>query len=223
MPKVKDFSHLINVTFNYLTLKEIKGRRNGGWLCLFMCNCGAEYIGLLGPVKTGNTKSCGCEKVKALIARSTKHGLAYHPLIHVHREMIYRCHNPKHARYKDYGGRGITVCDDWRFNFLCFYEWAIKNGWEKGKEIDRFPDNNKGYFPENCRITDRISNQRNKRNNILITYNNETFPLSVWCEKLSLSYSMVRSRYYEGFDTVGDLFSLKYNRPGSKRLKKNKV
>jgi len=91
-----------------------------------------------------------------------KHGFKKHLLYGVWGDMKDRCHNPNNKRYKDYGNRGITVCDEWKDNPKSFIEWALAHGWEKGLCIDR-RDNNKGYSQDNCRFIDKGLNAKNAR------------------------------------------------------------
>lgn len=85
-----------------------------------------------------------------------------HPLYGIHRNMLNRCYREKHHNFKHYGGRGITVCPQWRCNYYAFAAWALKNGWLSGLQIDRI-DNDGPYSPENCRITTHTENVRNSR------------------------------------------------------------
>ena len=80
----------------------------------------------------------------------------------------HRCNNPKHISYKNYGGRGITICDDW-LDFDEFYQWSVNNGYEENKQIDR-RDNDLGYNPNNCRFVDSIINRLNKRISGVVKY-----------------------------------------------------
>lgn len=97
---------------------------------------------------------------------SYKHGFASrgdrHPLYVTWRNMKERCYNIKLEQYKDYGGRGIFVCLEWKDTFINFYNWAISNGWSENLTIDRIK-NDDGYTPSNCRFTDRITQGRNQR------------------------------------------------------------
>lgn len=94
------------------------------------------------------------------------HGLYYHPLYSVWRGMKTRCYNKNAKEYKNWGARGIIVCNEWLNNPKAFIEWAISNGYKKGLQIDR-PNNNGNYNPSNCRFTTNAENCRNKRNNKL--------------------------------------------------------
>lgn len=100
-------------------------------------------------------------------------------LRNVHSSMIQRCENPKRQQYSRYGGRGIKVCEEWLGSngFLCFYNWAMENGYSEGLSIER-KNVNGNYCPENCCWITMKEQQRNKRNNVLVKYNGEELLLS---------------------------------------------
>lgn len=125
------------------------------------------------------------------------HGLSYEPLFNVLSKMHYRCENENHSEYKNYGGRGITVCEEWSMdNASAFISWALEHGYEKGLEIDRI-NNNKGYSPDNCRFVTRQQNCRNRRSNKIVVVNNETMLLCEAVEKYSVvSKDEFERRYY---------------------------
>ena len=126
-----------------------------------------------------------------------KHGLSRTPLHRVWRLMKTRCYNPHHDRYKDYGGRGITVCDEWRENFIAFYEWSISNGYSQGLQIDRI--NNDGpYAPDNCRWTTRKVQANNRRTNHPITFMGETHTIKEWSEITGIHQNTIRARLEKG-------------------------
>lgn len=116
----------------------------------------------------------------------------------VWRNMIQRCHNPNHRQYCSYGGRGITVCDEWRNDYSCFREWALKNGYAQGLTIDRI-DNNGGYSPQNCRWATYKEQNRNKRSNRNITLNGETKCLSEWAEFFGIGVPLATRRLNDGW------------------------
>ena len=121
--------------------------------------------------------------------------------------MKKRCYNPHDARYDRYGGRGITVCDEWRNDFKAFYKWALENGYADNLTIDRI-DNNKGYFPDNCRWADAETQCRNRVSNINITIGNATKTLTEWCEIFELDYSTIHARYmHDKFKGIDYLFN----------------
>ena len=112
--------------------------------------------------------------------------------------MKVRCYNPNHGDYKRYGLRGITVCDEWytphsHAGFNAFKKWALSHGYRDDLTIDRI-DYNKGYSPENCRWVDMGVQNNNSSHNHLITYNNKTQSLSLWCREFSLPYDTIKRR-----------------------------
>lgn len=104
-----------------------------------------------------------------------------------------RCYNNCNNEYKNYGGRGIAVCDEWLHDFMSFYNWSMVNCYNDNLTIDRI-DNNGNYEPNNCRWVTMKQQQQNKRSNRNYTINGETHCLSEWCEILGLKYSTVQSR-----------------------------
>jgi hypothetical protein len=113
--------------------------------------------------------------------------------------MKHRCFSEKNENYHHYGGRGITVCQEWTANFKSFFDWAMANGWESGLEIDR-RNNDGNYTPENCRIVTRKVNSGNRRSCVYITYNGKTQSLMGWCEELNLPYKRTSERYHLGYE-----------------------
>ena len=111
--------------------------------------------------------------------------------------MRERCYDPKSKPFHDYGGRGISVCEEWRHDFAAFREWAIENGYEEGLSIDRI-DVNGNYCPENCRWITLEEQQRNKRNVKPITWNGETHLLPEWADILGIKYGTLWKRLHDG-------------------------
>lgn len=133
-----------------------------------------------------------------------KHGL-YHTKLHgVWNNMKQRCVNPNHAAYKNYGGRGISVCNEWN-EFLPFYKWCMDNGYKEGLSLDRI-NNNGNYCPQNCRFTDRITQNNNRRGNIIIEANGEEKTLPEWSRKIGISQTTLYRRYvvegWSGEETI---------------------
>lgn len=117
--------------------------------------------------------------------------------------MKNRCLNPHHRSYKNYGGRGVTVCKEW-LDFSVFLEDMGERPEETS--LDRI-DNNKGYFKENCRWATLSSQQRNKRNNLMITIGSRTEGISEWCEELKIPRYIVRNRIRRGWTSNKALFT----------------
>ena len=145
----------------YATENSKKRKRFGLYKCGF---CGNEFRTQTSLVKNGNTMSCGCYHIKRVREGKTKHGLSNTRLNRIWSSIKDRTLNSKQKQYNDYGGRGISICDEWKNDFLSFYNWAMTNGYEenKGLSIDRI-DNDGNYCPENCRWTTRVIQGRNQR------------------------------------------------------------
>lgn len=166
-----------------------------------VCDCGNIVIVIGSDLKSGNTKSCSCEQ-KRIISdykrdNPTKktHGLSKHYLYRSYISIIHRCYSVKSKAYKNYGGRGIKVCDKWMDNkngLLNFMEDIGERPSEK-HSIDRI-DNNKGYSPENCRWATFKEQSNNKRNNRILIYNNEKYTASELSEFLNINYQTLLSK-----------------------------
>lgn len=172
-----------------------------------LCDCGNKKVVIMGSLRNGKSVSCGCYGKEKTSEANTKHGMSgnKHGLYSVWRGMKTRCCDKNFPQYMDYGGRGISVCKEWGNNFKSFFDWAIINGWEKGLDIDRFPNNNGNYEPDNCRFINRSKNCRNKRNNRLICFNGETKTLTEWCEQMDLNFHTVQHRLSLGWSIYDTL------------------
>lgn len=108
-----------------------------------------------------------------------------------------RCYNQNYARYKDYGGRGITLCDEW-MDFDAFVDWANDTGYQEGLTIERI-NNDGNYDPTNCTWATRKEQNRNRRTSMYINYMGETKTLVEWCEELGLKYKTIQFRLAHGW------------------------
>lgn len=114
---------------------------------------------------------------------------------YVYYDMIRRCHKETDNNYKNYGGRGITVCESWREDCCNFYKWAKESGYKEGTQIDRI-DNNKGYCPENCRWVTPRENAMNRRCTRRVTFKEQTHTLDEWADITGISYQVLADRIY---------------------------
>lgn len=140
------------------------------WLC--RCECGGEKIARGTKLRRGETRSCGCLEQETRVYNGYKrmhptHGMSRSRLYGVWSGMKKRCGNPSHPHFKDYGGRGISVCDEWADDFYAFAAWALSHGYDenaaKGQcTLDRI-DSDGDYCPENCRFADMVVQQNNRR------------------------------------------------------------
>lgn len=148
-------------------------------------------------VKGKNKGNCKCQAVKLQpVPKSPKEKrprLKDHALYCKWESMKSRCYYKGDSDYRNYGARGITMCDEWRYNFMAFVEWAENSGWEKGLTIDRI-DNDKGYSPDNCRWVPREFQNKNKRN--IKLYEGKTLP--DYCKEHELNYNVVSNRLNAG-------------------------
>lgn len=157
-------SEYIGLAFNSLVVEDTEEVNGLGKhrKAICKCVCGKVVRVAFNDLRNGHYKSCGCLKRDRIIKYSTIHGMAKHPLAAIYSAMVQRCTNPNDKNYSNYGGRGITVCQEWIDDNKLFFSWALSNGWKQGLDIDR-RDNEKGYCPENCRCVTRLVNNRNKR------------------------------------------------------------
>jgi hypothetical protein len=173
---------MIGQKFHRLTIisqaPPTSGNRGKRWVC--QCECGNQTIVRNDSLKNGRSKSCGCyssEKSKERIIKiNTSHGMANTPEYKTWTGILNRCNNQKSKSYKDYGGRGIQVCESWK-KFENFYKDMGKR--PEGTSIDRI-DVNGDYCSENCRWATRQIQNNNTRKNKYITHNGETKTLSEW-------------------------------------------
>lgn len=167
------------------------------WLC--KCDCGNEKVIRQDSFKNNRehkTLSCGCFNKKQKSEAKT-HGMSNTKLYHVWAGMKDRCFNKNNSHFKDYGGRGIKVCDEWTQNFENFYNWSKDNGYEEGLSIDRI-DNNKGYSPENCRWANQEVQCSNVRRNRRYTYNNKTLTITEWAKETGINRATLNARLNKG-------------------------
>ena len=189
--KEKDRSILGNTYERLTVLDEFK--KDNIEMCNCLCICGRKVTVRRGDLTSGKTKSCGC-LAKEVKSKSNKtHGLTKTRLHNIWGAMKQRCYYPKSSHYHKYGERGIIVCDEWKNDFMSFYNWAMDNGYSDDLSIDRI-DVNGNYEPSNCRWANNKVQANNKTTNRYITYKNETKTLKEWSDILGINYSTLRTQ-----------------------------
>ena len=184
--RIKD---LTGKRFSKLTVLEFVGVRyhEAQWLC--ECDCGNKTTVSGRALRRGSTKSCGCYNTE----KATRHGMKYTRLYEKWNHMLERCRNPKNPSYNRYGGRGISVCDEWKESFENFRDWALNNGYDDSLSIDRI-DVNGNYCPENCKFSNAKEQANNRTSNRFIEYNGKTKTLAQWADETGIRASTIAAR-----------------------------
>lgn len=182
-----------------LNFSKVKNKR-GYWIC--QCDCGNIREVNTSALINGSSKSCGClhnENVKR-----TMNGLSKTKLYRNYSNIKQRCFNSKFPLYKNYGGRGIIMCDEWKNDFMSFYNWAMSNGYKENLTIDRI-DVNGNYEPNNCRWITMKEQYHNRTDNVYYIVNKNKKCLAELCEEYNMPYQTVRKRLERGENIINAL------------------
>lgn len=196
----------IGQKFNRLTVLSFHHSDNvGHWLC--RCDCGGEAVVATAPLKSGETKSCGCLRRSQL----KTHGKSKTSEYGIWQGMLSRCYRQSDKAFKHYGGRGITVCKRWRESFLDFLaDMGPRPSPEL--EVDRFPDNDGNYEPANCRWATRKQQCNNRRNNRIIEWQGRSMSLAQWADERGLLQITLADRLNRGWSLSRIMATPRINR-----------
>lgn len=189
------YGRLIVISYSH---EEIKYNKNNKKVKIHYynckCDCGTEnYITNRNSLIQFTTRSCGC------LQKEFRHGDSKTRLYGIWCNMKARCYNKNQTEYDIYGGRGISICDEWIYDYLNFKEWSLSNRYTDELTIDRINyDGN--YEPNNCRWATYKIQANNTSRNREITYNGETKTMAEWSDKLNISYTTLRKRLYDGWN-----------------------
>lgn len=208
-----EFIDLTKKQFGRLTVLKRAENRYGRafWVCKCGCPSGNIVIVDGAKLRNGETKSCGCYQAECRGKASITHGMTGTRLLREWDAMKRRCYNKNYHRYADHGGRGITVCDEWKNDSEAFCKWALENGYQDGLELERV-DNDGNYCPENCKWATKREQANNKRSSIRVTIGGREQTLKQWCDEMNVDYKMVWQRVKKlGWDAHTALVTPKYS------------
>jgi hypothetical protein len=190
---------LTGMRFGHLVVVEIAGKENGGnlrWKCV--CDCGNFHEASGGNLQKGDVLSCGC-KTKELQSKAKKtHGGTHEKLFRVWGHIKERCCNPTHKNFKDYGGRGIGICDEWKNDYKSFRDFCLAHGWQEGLQINRI-DNNRDYSPDNVNFVTAKQNSNNRRSSVCVKVRGEVLTISEVAQKYKIPYFTIWRRHKKGW------------------------
>lgn len=191
----RDERNLIGIRFCRLIVisedkedKEKYGKYSGRRV-FAKCDCGIIKSINRRSLLRGRTKSCGCLSIE----KATKHGLSNKKIYNVYRSMVQRCTDETHWLYHRYGGRGITICEEWARDITSFYYWSLSAGYKNGLTIER-KNNNKGYSPSNCKFVTLRENLNNTSKTIFLNINGKKISLQNACREHKINQEVVYQR-----------------------------
>jgi len=207
----KRFNRLVVIRYLEKSERTVK---TYNWLC--QCDCGKIVKANANKLKNGLQQSCGClkEEMKYDIGQVNKKYLHSHKRLYgVYKGMMARCYDNKHREYNNYGGRGISVCEEWKNDYDAFAEWALKSGYDPDADygectIER-NDVNGNYSPDNCTWITNAKQQNNRRDNVILTYKGESHTMKEWSHILDVTYGSLTYHIRKKGDTLEEYIKIK--------------
>jgi len=166
---------------------------------IFLCECGVQKELDMYSVRNSVIKNCGCKRSEISRIKATRYSHNIKKLNSCHRGMMSRCYNEKNVEYKNYGGRGVTVCGEWH-NYQNFLNWALNNGWNEALQLDKdkIVKDNKIYSPETCCFITARENTNHRRNTVEIFNDGKRYALKELCELEDLNYNIIQKKIKAG-------------------------
>lgn len=207
MAKIKDMTGL---QFGNLSVVKYAGLNNRGeatWFC--KCSCGNTTVVTGNKLRSGWTRSCGClQQTQRKKGFNKRHGMTETKLYVAWQNMKRRCNNPKDIMFKHYGGRGITVCDDWNSSFDSFLQWSNQSGYKEGLTIERINVNG-NYEPSNCKWITKPDQYLNRTDSHRITAFGKTQTIKEWADESGIKYDTIERRINSYGWSAEDAVSIK--------------
>lgn len=190
---------IIGQKFNRLTVIAYDDESKK-YIC--KCDCGNEHKANKHNLVFNLVKSCGCLKKEG---NHITYGFSHTRIDNIYRSIISRCYCPNCKSYKNYGSKGITVCDEWRLDKIKFFDWAFKNGYSDTLTIDRI-DNSKGYCPENCRWITYKQQANNKTNNLVLCIDGVSHTVAEWADISNVQAKTIYARLKRNWEPKRAVF-----------------
>lgn len=212
---VTDYTYLIGQKFKHLTVLGIgsldDNKKHGQRTVMCLCCCGNQKVIKAMELVKGRITSCGCRRLKIIGEASKTHGMSKTALFIKWRNILLRCYNPKDSGFHRYGGRGIGVCEEWRNNFLSFYNWAISTDYDSSLSLDRI-EGKGDYSPVNCRWATRSEQAINRKTTLSIRFRGVEACMKEWADYFRTNYKVLHSRIKYKKENVEEVFEELYEK-----------
>lgn len=226
--KQEGIDSLIGKTFNRLTVLGVAGKDKRG-ATLFLCKCSCEQMttALAYQLRSGRKKSCGCLSKEMAKKNFTKHGEWGTRLHTLWKGVKSRCYNKNNSNYKNYGGRGIKMYEEWKNNFTSFRDFMLSIGYDEtlptGEQTIERIDVNGDYEPNNCKLISKKEQSYNKRTNRIVNYRGETKLITEFANDLGIDVDVVMNRINNHGYTVEEALEKPVRKAPHKNARKYEV